>query len=215
MRLLTHYVYFFTVFCFCFISPFSVWATHTSDTPEERSTAWEDAVVVVESSVLKRMQELALKKRWDPAKAHLLVYRDVGSCLSAAEAIGKMLISKNKDGAVAVIQLARDELIHPHDGPVTSTRQVKRSFIRAIQASNKQESKASLIATFFTIFSLDGLTPLEKVTLNELERVVGEGLLKTAAIIEKIFAAVIEEVGILSPLDERGMSSPPQTISDP
>ena len=177
-------------------------------TTEGRPTAWESAVVAVESNVLKSMHDLASKKQWDSAKAHLIVYRDIGSCSNAAETIGKMLITKNKDGALAVIQLTLNELINPHRGPITSTRQVKRSFIRAIQASKGEKSKTTLIVTFFNVFSLDGLTPSEKVTINELQRMVGEGLLKTAATIEKIFAVVIEEVGNPSPLDERGMLSP-------
>lgn len=193
--------------CFVFLLvTFAVGSAARATAGENYSTAWESAVYAVESSVLKSMHDLASKKEWDPAKAHLVVYRDIGSCPSAAEAIGKMLISKNRDGALAVIQLARDELIHPHRGPVTSTRQVKRSFVRAIQASKKQESKSALIVTFLDVFSLDCLTPSEKVALQELQRMVEEGLLKTAATIEKIFAVVIEEVGNLSPLDDRDVS---------
>lgn len=185
------------------LSPFVAQATHTTE-----PTPWEGAVIAVESSVLKNMHALAAKKKWDEAKAHLIVYQEIGSNPNAGEAIGKMLITKNKDGALAVIQLAQDELIQPHKGPITSTRQVKRAFVRAMQQfPKKQGPKSTLLATFFSIFSLEALTPSEKVTLHELERMVDEGLLKTSAILEKILAVIIEEVGILSPLDER--NAPP------
>ena len=199
---------FFLLLLFCLVAGLPAQATQT-----ESPTPWESAVVAVETTILKSMLDLAAKKQWDPAKAHLVVYRDIGSCPNAAEAIGKMLITKNKDGALSTIQLTRAELINPHRGPIASTRQVKRSFIRAIQGTKDEKAKASLIATFFQIFSLDGLTPAEKVTLNQLERMVNEGLLKTAATIEKIFAAVIEEVGNLSPLDERGSTPPPPPLT--
>ena len=199
----------FSLLLFCLV----VAGLPAQATQTESLTPWESAVVTVEATVLKSMLDLATKKKWDPAKAHLVVYRDIGSCPNAAEAIGKMLITKNKDGALVAIQLTLEELINPHRGPIASTRQVKRSFIRAIQGTKDEKSKASLITTFFKIFSLDGLTAAEKVTLNQLERMVGEGLLKTAATIEKIFAALIEEVGNLSPLEERGTVSPPPPLT--
>ena len=192
----------------CLIALFTILITLTPFTQatEQPTTAWEDAVILVDSSILKSMLDLATNKKWDPAKGLLKVYREIGSCPSAATAIGKMLITKNRDGATTVIKLTSEELIRPHKSPIRSTRQVKRAFMRAIHSTPKQESKEALLNTFLGIFTIDGLTPSEKAAIGELGGVVEKGLLKTAAILERILLVIIEEVGNLSPLDERSVT---------
>lgn len=200
-------VKFFTIILILalFAAPIATQATQDGQDPPA-TTAWEDAVKFIDTTLLKSMLELATNKKWEPAKGLLKVYREVGSCPNAAIAIGKMLITKNHAGAIAMIQLTNEELVQAHKSPIRSTRQVKRSFARTIQSEKKQESKEALLNTFLSIFAIDGLTPSEKATIQELREVVGKGLLKTAAILERVLLVVIEEVGNESPLDDMSVT---------
>ena len=201
MRKLSSYTFSLTVI---FILLLSQPATATQDQEEQSAPArWVGAVMYVETTILQDLETLASNKKWGPAMTLLDVYREIGSNSNAAIAIGKMLIKKNRDGAVTVIQLARQELINPFDGPIQSTRQVKRVLVSGIISAPKQESKQAVMTVFLKIFTLEGMTPSERTSVEELKKVIDEGLLKTAAILEKVLAVIIEEVGNFSPLDER------------
>ena len=203
MRKLSSYI---VIFTFIFIYLFTLNHSYSTQVQEESPAplmSWVAAVEYIETTILKDLEALASNKEYGPALVLLDVYRELGSNPNAAVAIGKMLIKKNRDGAVAVIQLTRQELINPLRGPIWSTKQVKRAFVRGIKSTPKQDSKKVLMTTFLEIFTLDGMTVAERTTVEELKKVIDEDLLKTAVILEKVLTVIIEEVGNLSPLDER------------
>ncbi len=204
MRSLSSYIFSFFIIIFTLLlSQSIVVATQWNQEGQITPKGWVGAAEYVEVAILRDLETLASNKEWRAALALLDVYREVGSNPNAAIAIGKMLIKKNRDGAVTVIQLTWQELIDPFRGPIQSTRQVKRAFVSGIISAPKQESKQAVMTTFLKVFTLEGMTPSERTSVEELKKVIDEDLLKTAAILEKVLAAIIEEVGNLSPLDER------------
>ena len=201
MRKLSSYTCFIIIFTLSL--SLSITAPAQIQKEEAAPMMWGGAVEYIETTILEDLEALASKGDWKESIALLGVYRDIGSNSNAATAIGKMLIKRKRDGAVTVIQLTRQELINPFRGPIQSTRQVKRAFVSAIKSTSKQESKEVLMTTFLKIFTLDGMTPSERTAVEELKNAIDEDLLETAAVLEKVLAVIVEEVGNLSALDER------------
>ena len=202
MKLLKFNVLFFVLTLTLLTSAFAT-QTQEEQPIEPNPQGWVSAVEFVEKTILSEMEKQAANKRWDEASELLNVYRKLGSNQNAGMAIGKMLIKKNRDGAVTVIKLTHQELINPFHGPIDSTKTVKVSLIKGVQTAQKQRVKQVLMNTFLNIFTLDGLTPSERTAVEELKKAVDEDLLKTAAVLEKIVLVLFDEVGNLSPLDDR------------
>ena len=173
----------------------------------QNPTTPEGARTKVDRTTLLSMERLVKENHrsiWKPARALLGVYREIGSCPTAAKEINEMLIQKNENGALALIRLVKQELIRPHESPITSTRQVKRVFIRAIQKAEEGEwrTKRELITTFLILFPENDLTPTERETVVLLKNAIEEELNKTTMYLEKVLLLLIKEVGKTSPLDK-------------
>ena len=189
---------------------FTITAAVATATQEEQVTAEaEEARIFVDETILKNMQDLVIiNKRWvwNPTKALLEIYREIGSCPNAAREINKMLIKRNESGANAIIQLTIEELVNPNKSPITSTKQVKRVFFRAIQKAEGWKTKEQILNTFRDIFSLEGMTPVEKKTVLLLAEAIDREMTITTDSIVIILLLLIEEIGEISPLDREPKS---------
>ena len=165
---------------------------------------WEAGVFSFEHETLSAMFNFVEKKKWDEAAYHHRIYKTLGSNESAKIEIGTLLLDRNKKGALAAIRLTKKELIDPHRGPISSTRQVKKVFIRTIQSAEKWSVKAAIMDTMLNIFSMGKMTPPEMTAMGELQKAIEEELRVTSTSLGTVLLSILEH-GLINqtPLDLR------------
>ena len=208
--------FFSLCFLFCSLTVFSVRA-NDEESPEDQkiqpsATAWKAGVYLVEKEILFKMLGHVESKEWHPAWAFHQVYRFLGSNKYAKVEIARMIREKNADGGAAVIRLTQTT-IDPFHSPIISTNQVKKTFVWAMQNTDKEkwECKTSLLQSYLSIFNPENAALPEKTALLELQQAIEKKESAVAATTENILFSILN-YGFLTrtPLDER----PEYTYSD-
>ena len=177
---------------------------------------WETRAILVEQGILSPMTIFTEKKKWDEVAYLLSLYRSLGSNERAKVEFTGLLQQKNKEGLLATIRLVKAELIQPIRGPITSTRQVKKVFIRTILSAKRWETKTVLMEAMLDIFSIEKMALVEMTATQELQEAIGKELRVTTMAIGNILIAIFEH-GIVNPtsLDSRPQSSFPTPPKEP
>ena len=177
---------------------------------------WETRATLVEQGILSPMIVFTEKKEWDEVAYLLSLYRSLGSNERAKAEFTGLLQQKNKEGLLATIRLVKAELIQPIRGPITSTTQVKKVFIRTILSAKRWETKMVLMEAMLDIFSIEKMALVEMTATQELQEAIGKELRVTTMAIGNILIAIFEH-GIVNPtsLDSRPQSSFPTSPKEP